>query len=288
MPKKIIFSLDYDGNACILFKNAIEEGRFGQSMPYYSNQSRCLETARKVFEEFIEKSIANFSNNVELYVGSARQCRRLDLSNSVFNENGCCFTNYATLAEEKGWIFRKLLLADLKAKTILKEEKWLTGLAMGPLKKNAKGCYEYEADSFADQLFSPDDSRKIQLLTLQLADVAINHPDTEIEFIFTDDDPYIIEALKEYFTESENIYKIPFNVSLKLVHYEWLSLVKAYRENDDFDAAKLYPLFKAALGEKFIGSHSALKQKKNTAAFFFKPADTASSATEQANIRYGF
>lgn len=97
ISKKCIISLDYDGCADILFDS-----------DYTSRYKKLvkLEERRSKFYESLNAITKGFKpEDVIWMVGAARQCYKTEGINERLNHNGCCFTNFRALAQEKPWKF---------------------------------------------------------------------------------------------------------------------------------------------------------------------------------------
>jgi hypothetical protein len=219
MPKTIIFSLDYDGCSDILFQEIFikYEKHLRDLRPEQRlNIDMALKEAKNELANFLDKKAQEAEKvqevkevkakeaklqsveqkSVEVYIGSNRQSHALEAFNMSSNENGSCFTNLQKLCEEKSWIFRKLLLADVE---------------------NNQG----EGSAFVDKrLTCTFDKTKIETLQNQLKHVANKHRTDEVHFYFLDDDnkDSILPALRKKFEDGEEIFE---NIHLHLIKFDW-------------------------------------------------------------------
>jgi hypothetical protein len=188
MPKVTIFSLDYDGCGDILFAEQVEQrGRILREE---------VLTIQKKLNNFLNEK-ANQGDQVELYIGSARQSEELDIKGDHTNKNGLCYKNYDLLCKTKKWTFRRLLLF----KDIIPS---------------------YESITPSDLEHIRRDRPKIPIIKYQLLEIAKKHPKSTVDFYFIDDDSnnsifeYLINHLKK------NKKELPINVRLHLVRFDWM------------------------------------------------------------------
>jgi len=227
MPKTIIFSLDYDGCADILFQYAGME----EDWPEYQ---KTLHDSKVLLEDFFKKKCTP-DVRVELYVGSLRQSRSLDLSGQRRNNNGSCFKNFAKYAEEKKWIFQPFLLADVENQF---NETYKAGTAIKDPMLECK-----------------PDNLKFNILKNQIKHISKMHPKDEVEFYFLDDDPdhKILSALKKEFVKG----KFPENITINFTNFNWYSYtfngLKSPFENQ-YEAMRGYELSTMTLVSNFFSS----------------------------------
>ncbi len=221
-----VLSLDYDSCGDLLFEAALENGCF-QNICDAGHQSYkhgfrgAIQGARSALEDLLSTETAG-ADVVELCVGSARQTRRLDKYNASRNTNGLCFEMYANLAEKKYWHFNRMLFGDFVDEfRVLRAQPLKLGTAMGKLKKNKQGMYQYEEDVFADTLQAyGQDKYKTALVSQQIQAMMAQYPHDKIKFVFMDDKLDIMDALHSHFGQN-NSASIPSNVqnvTLKLIH----------------------------------------------------------------------
>ena len=196
MAKVTIFSLDYDGCSDVLFDELIKSYEHAGA-----SVQAGLMAMRAKLNTFLEREASFSEKPVELYVGSNRQSHALDELNSMKHgiNNGRCFTNFPALCEAKHWLFRPLLLADVD---------------------NHKPAGTALTDPSLNCHF---DEKKIQTIENQVMDAVKNHPDDEVHFYFLDDDAKktIFRGLATYFASEENAVKIPANIHLHFVKFDW-------------------------------------------------------------------
>lgn len=234
MPR-LVLSLDYDGNACILFKDALEDcnkykGHF-RMRPCF--EPTLLEI-RAVLDHFLDDTVSG-ADSVDLYVGSNRQSHKLDAFNMKANQNGSCFTNYEKLAQKKGWIFRRLLLGDNIELNSQRQED-VTNVRKPPLPAGS---------TMADpSIEAPYDTTKIAIIKYQLEDLARHYPDEEVEFYFMDDDhkDIIIPTLKEHFEKHPQ--DIPRGITLHLIKFDWFPTLEKHMKEGSMTS-----LIKASIEE---------------------------------------
>jgi hypothetical protein len=216
MPRHIL-SLDYDGNACILFSNDMEEGTYKSYIQDNRNVLNIILAIRAAFNRFIDEKIEG-TEGVDLYVGSNRQDHYIENYNQQCQNTGFCFKNYDALAKVRGWSFQKFLLGD-RFEKIGKEAR----LRESPL---ASGTTMSDPS-----IRSPIDPKKILLITEQLKDIARNHPNEACEVYFTDDDfkNVILSSMAEHFTEHPEA--IPPGITLHLIKYDWFETLETNSSN---------------------------------------------------------
>jgi hypothetical protein len=209
MPNIVIFSLDYDGCADILFKEQIERK--------HSNIEWTKERLLSIQKRFLDylNILASIGEQVELYNGSLRQCDRINLLNMQRHKNGNCFENYEllcnskTLHENKEWKFKNLLLGDT-----------IDQVGFLPF------YYVKNASFFdKDEVNRPSTFRsgKIGIIANQLTDTAKNHPNDTIDFYYMDDRDTELQLILDYFVLHKK--DIPPNVNFILIHCDWTSKV---------------------------------------------------------------
>lgn len=207
---RVVLSLDYDGHACVIFKDDMDIAykkhlqKNIQGMPnraYKPQLADLLEGARLAFEDYFEAVGAN-SIPTSAYVGSNRQSQALNRANIGFNRNGDCFRNYETLAAVKGWTLKKLLYADLHNNS---------GITYAP---------GTEFDNPKSTLETTFDQTKVEMIRAQLDEVHREHPDETVHFYFSDDDDKekILPALHAEFGDKYQ------NIHLHYIKFDWFSL----------------------------------------------------------------
>ena len=217
---KTVFSLDYDGCACVFNEDDAMSGllkmlkfeefkkkngiKSGEIIIAYAQE--VLNKIREVLDEKLDAEISDMSE-VDLYVGSLRQCHTSDLVNSSGNNNGSCFDCYSKHAVRKKWNFATLLLADVMDKCGLRDQALSLGTSFID---KSKSCY--------------DDILKTNIIEQQLKNVLRVHgPNRRINFIFVDDDEknVILPELKAYFSAGKGRECLASNVTLKLFKFDW-------------------------------------------------------------------
>lgn len=188
MKKITIFSLDYDGCGDLLFEEIIK----------VTGDTPTMRELQNKFYTYLDNATIG-SDIIELYVGSNRQFIKKDRAASKQNKNGSCFKNYAILCDKKGWIFRKLLLADV-------ENNLPSGSAMS------------DPSVICDMGES-----KIKILASQLREVRNNYPvgEYEVDFYFLDDDPkgILLSGVIKYIMNHPKIK--PNNVNFFATELHW-------------------------------------------------------------------
>lgn len=190
----VIYSLDYDGCSNILFEETL--------LKYDTLDSNEYLRVKDKLNDFFETN-KEISENVEVYVGSKRQSCRLDQINAQAHKTGSCFVNLQMLCEQKEWVFRPLLLADIY-------NQMPPGSAIN---NDQLDCTDY-------------DRKKTDLLKYQLMDAEKNHPDKKVHFFFLDDDceNKILPELKNYLNKKSK--KLSSNIHVHLVKFYWLDEVR--------------------------------------------------------------
>ncbi len=215
---KVVLSIDYDGCGAILINSGKVVGdKYHEQLKKRRMNPDGLDniifSCYKLFMDKLDEITEGME--VDLYVGSNRQSKELNFHNMKSQKNGDCFKNYQELATQKGWTFRKKLLAD-----IMNAE----GDFYAPLRQNSGEAMDIALDdSSTDTRLDKTifDRTKVQIIKCQLESVGKHHPDEPVDFYFFDDDAKnkILPALKQYFTE--NPQDIPSNVTLHLVKSDY-------------------------------------------------------------------
>lgn len=201
MPKKIIFSLDYDGCADILF----DERFAGSDMESFGQE---LFVERQRLEKYLEeKARESDVCDVEVYIGSNRQDQLIDMILASKNKNGNCLRNIPTfcaqntkrLAGGKVWKFNPLLLADVVNK-----------------KPAGSAAQDLRLQSYIHGHYN-----KTPIIKAQLENIAKNHshPDDEVHLYFVDDQEYVLSDLE--LSCRQGVTTIPSNIHVHLVRFDW-------------------------------------------------------------------
>lgn len=238
MKEIVILSLDYDGCGDLLFEEAMETGRHIWSCKHLPGYTEVIKEARSALEYLLTFETTG-ADVVELCVGSKRQGRKFDKYCCDINENGLVFEMYADLAEKRQWNYNRLLLADFELDTgELRSQPREPGTAMGRLKKNETGKYKYENDYIADRLAGPINNDKERILTRQIESAILNHPEKKIKFVFIDDSLDVIRFIANYFNPETNS-RLPSNVELKLIQFDYYPIFQAVKEEKVQDVASI-------------------------------------------------
>lgn len=228
LSDNVVLSLDYDGCACVLFKEGAEE--CGQYTTFFQKnplRKNIVKAIREAYELYLTQ-ITEKAKRVELYVGSNRQDQITNQFNMTQNRNGDCFVNYQQLADRQGWTFQPLLLADHYKKVIF-----------APTSLSQPRVPALEAGSaMKDKSISgPFDKTKIGIILGQLKEIAKDRPNVPTDFYFIDDDyeDKIIPALKQHFLTHPK--DIPAGVTIHLVKFDWFDCLNKYSDNPPTDEA---------------------------------------------------
>lgn len=226
MVKRTVFSLDYDGHGSALFPKAFERGPYKSMLKSDPSTENIFLGVRKGFHQWLNETAAD--SLVDLYVGSNRQDINTDRENLKLNRNGSCFANYELLAEDKGWTFQGLLLADRFLRSFPSTS---TAVKRTPLLPPGTAMKDASIDG-------PFDKTKVEIIKQQLLDTTFNHPGDEIDFYFSDDDyeDQIIPALESYF--SAHPEAIPPGITLHLFKLDVLLPLNKYLKETEPGTAK--------------------------------------------------
>lgn len=182
MANVAIFSIDYDGCGDLLFQ-----------------EDRRTDRLKSIFLKHLE-SIAKTHATAEVYVGSSRQSISINLAAIMSNDNGSCFSNYEKLCAKKRWIFRRLLLADIR---------------------NDKPAGTAMRDP---RLTCEADGKKLGMITHQLNDARTNHPNEPVDFYFFDDDGKneILPGLLSYLMVRSELLE---NIRFFAIRHNWVGAI---------------------------------------------------------------
>lgn len=192
---KAILSFDYDDCSEIAFLKVPDD-----ASPLYKAR---VALAQKTFTDYLDE-IAKTHDEVEVYVGSTRQDISLDNFFMQQHENGSCFQNLEKLCAQRGWTFRRLLLADV-------QNNYPAGTAMNNEDVKCRSCDDF----------------KLEIVKAQIDDVKENHPDESVDFYFFDDD-----MNNQYIPSINNHFKnnLPEHINkLSLVKYDLAETVNEGR-----------------------------------------------------------
>ncbi len=212
MPKPIIkvASIDYDG--------CLSHASFQQAL----RDEVDADIAEKSMEHnrVLMERLRGFNR---LMVGSNRQDVRGDFQESIKrdfttgknNHNGSCFSVLNAMSERLGCQFDPFLLGDLYSQ---KEHGYTYQQAL-ELQKNHKHRYsdELTAQKVAGISSWAFDHKKVSVIYAQMQKLALENPDSDIEYHFIDDREDIHEAVESFFKANPEM--IPGNVKLKTIRY---------------------------------------------------------------------
>lgn len=180
----VVFSLDFDGCADILFPD------FNEIHPKEADYENVIREMGDIFLNYLQDIISDvqfwYSKDevaVVLYVGSARQDHYCDQLGHNQNKKGLCFPNYEQLCQSQGWVFNQLLYADVS-------NHLLPGTAM--------------ADKTI-RMLQVFDKNKVEIIDAQLDNIKLHYPNVPIDFHFIDDDAHdcqILDSLGRHFSKN--------------------------------------------------------------------------------------
>jgi hypothetical protein len=243
----IAISLDYDGCGAVL--NLDQEIHRTAAKKYPKYHLSCQKES-VFFRQYLHDLTCGKST--VLYVGSNRQDHCTDQTGMQEKHTDSCFTSLEKLAQEMGWQFNPLLLADIrKVNGKLTVER---GRAMKD--RNVK-CDDY---MLPELHIDPNLNRKLNLICSQLKDIAETYPDRTINFYFFDDDcvlgstgsmSSIFETIRNYFDRYP--YEIPLNVTLILMHFDYYSRAVLRMKNTEPKQELEYARFVGAPKPMYLG-----------------------------------
>ena len=218
MPN-IVFSLDYDGCSSILFeatKSAwLEKVSAPQYLAYTETMKNILGACKEVLSETLDALHSSHEGIPEIYCGSNRQSRWLDnITKTQGGATDSAFDSLRAYCIEKGWTFNPYLLAD---KYLRKD----SGFSID----NPQATSDRHIRNYGNKL-NEWDPAKTEIISEQLKKVSEANKGNIVDFYFIDDDDKnrILPGLREYFLA--NPEKLPPNVRLHLIKYDWQDLVE--------------------------------------------------------------
>lgn len=172
-------------------------------------------------EAFITKMIAEIQrarfDECIFMVGSNRQSFEVDALNSFMRRTDSCFSGLMNLHME---ICQRLRQTSIYTRTAIKLDPYLLADTYGRLQagesfgKAVKKKLLENMDGHESWLF--DDS-KLTILYAQMHKVASEHPDADIIFDFYEDRQSILEGLRDFFQNNQDL--LPNNITLNLHEY---------------------------------------------------------------------
>ncbi|MBA2648833.1 MAG: hypothetical protein H0U75_04390 [Legionella sp.] len=229
----VIFSLDYDGNGSVLNPSSLlgrknKAGTFEKAHSAIGHKIGCyadlanqfkavpqiVSFASAIYQETMQSHIHS-ERSVELYVGSLRQSKNRDDYNASQNENGSCFEVFYEYAQQQNYKFRPLLLADVEQ-----------GDPLFP-----RAMYLALNHPEEKQLHCSSDRLKGKIILAQLQDMARNHPNEDIEFVYMDDDrkdiiiPHLKSMILQAYNDPTLVKTLPPNISIFMYQFNWEPLL---------------------------------------------------------------
>ena len=222
MPN-IVFSLDYDGCSSILFEATqrawLEKISAPKYRVYAATMENILGACKEVLSETLDALHFSHEGIPEIYCGSNRQSRWLDdITKRQGGAPDSALDSLRTYCREKRWSYNSFLLAD----------KYLSKPAGFSIDK-PRATSDVNITNFGNK-FNEWDPAKTEIIFEQLKKVSEANKGKIVDFFFIDDDGKnkILPGLSAYF--SSNPGKLPPNVRLHLIKYDWQVLIEKIRD----------------------------------------------------------